>query len=231
MINLSKGTVLTLSTAAILISIITAASPGYARPGIIVDGVVADRDWAWATKFDLGGGYRVYIMNDKEFLYVAFSYPIKSIGDSASFSTYKEGAFSPETIAGPYITSKGEVWDTIVDEDGDNVPETLYREEPTKRYRWAVESGTEIKVPLAELRLSPGETIKAMFFLDVLGKERYVYPRGADAFNVNTYKTITLSGYSFPTGEVTRVATLILLASGIAITLGSLLHPTKYRKQ
>jgi len=174
------------------------------RPMPTIDGVISEGEWDEATRFDLvkdGVIYEAYITNDDQFMYVAFDYAVTTGSDFASFNTYKEDAFDPEKITVACVCASTAiypdvvhaVWDTIedVDDDGFELAEWS-REDPTERFIWDVETATEMKVPLEELGLSSGDNIKTMFVLNQQVGGTYVYPEGADAFDLDTYEDFTL---------------------------------------
>lgn len=187
----------TKATAAVMMMLFLAgfvavAIPVEADPGIVLDGIISSGEWGEATSFALGP-YTVFIMNDLDFMYVAFDYPVTTGSDFASFNTYKQDTFDPETINAPCVASWDSVWDTIVDENADDVPETWHREDPSTRYDYSVDTATEMKVPLTELGLSAGDSIKLMFVLNVHMVGTYVYPTGANSFDVTTYECYKMS--------------------------------------
>lgn len=159
---------------------------------LTIDGVLGIDEWDWATSFNLGlDGYTVYVANDNEFMYIAFDYV--TINGWVSFNTYKVGTFIPETINAPCIASYSPCWDKIeADEFGEFTFDGWSREDPTTRYTYAEDTATEMRVPLAELGLAPGDTIQVMFMVHE-SPNSYLYPvEGADAFDPDTYATITL---------------------------------------
>ena len=175
--------------ALLTLSMLTAVSRASAQ--ITIDGVISAGEWDEATSFSLNT-YTVYITNDFHDMYVAFDYPVTTGSDFASFNTYKQGTFDSERINAPCVTSWGPTWDTITDENGDGVPETWSREDPTAKYDYVVNTATEIRVPLEELGLIPGDTIKLMFVLNAHMIGTYVYPAGAGSFDLNTYEIYAL---------------------------------------
>lgn len=212
-----------------------------ADPSINVDGTLSPGEWSGAASFPLDATYTAYITNDGEFMYVAFDYPVTTGSDFASFNTYKLGAFVPETITAPCVSSWGPVWDTIVDEDTNGVPETWHREDPTTRYDYSVNTATEIKVPLAELGLSPEDTIKLMFVLNTYMTGPYIYPVDAGSFDLATYADWTLlptpprpppppvGGTAYPENMLTILAPWI--AIGAAIIAGATIFMRRRRAQ
>jgi hypothetical protein len=160
-----------------------------------IDGVIGAGEWDGATNFGLAkdgvSTYTAYVTNDSEFMYVAFDYV--TFNGWVSFNTYKESTFVPETINAPTVASYSPCWDKIeADEFGEFTFDGWSREDPTTRYTYAEDTATEMKVPLAELGLAPGDTIKAMFMVHE-SPNSYLYPaEDADAFDPNTYATITL---------------------------------------
>ena len=188
---------LVLAVSLALVPAMVSANPdGECWPSI--DGTLSAGEWDQAAAFPLvwiqegGSVYTAYATNDNQFMYVAFNYPIAVGSDFASFNTYKQDTFEPETINAPCVTPWGPVWDTIVDEDDDGVPETWHREDPTARYQYAVNEATEMKVPLAELGLAPGDLIKTIFVLNAHMAGTHVYPEGAGAFDLSTYVPFSL---------------------------------------
>ena len=173
--------------ALLTLSMLTAVSR--ASPQITIDGVISAGEWDGATKFSLNT-YTAYITNDWEFMYVAFDHV--TVNGFVSFNTYKTGAFTPEEITAPCVASYGPCWDTIIDVDDDGFEWSEWsREDSTTRYIYSENTATEIKVPLTELRLAPGDDIKTLFVL-VDHPDSYVYPEGASAIDPNTYATYTL---------------------------------------
>jgi len=172
-------------------------------PEITLDGVIGVEEWAGATTFDLDSAYTAYVMTDDYFIYVAFDYPVTTGSDFASFNTYKEGTFDPETINAPCVSEWGPVWDKIEDIDpADGVPETWSREDPSTRYDYAVDTATEMKVSLAELGLEPGDAIKTIFVLNHHVTGAHVYPDGAASFDLSTYEDGTLPTYATIQGAI-----------------------------
>lgn len=171
--------------------------PAHADPGIALDGDIGSGEWAGATTFNLvsftdgsPSSYVAYITNDLNYMYVAFNYPVTTGSDFAAFNTYKQDAFDPEKITAPCVTPWGPVWDTIADSDDDGVPDAWAREDPTTRYQYAVSTATEMKVPLSQLGLSPGDTIRLIFVLNAHLIGTYVSPYPIT--DLSSYMTYTL---------------------------------------
>ena len=215
-----------------LASIVTVAIPVEAGSGIVLDGEITAGEWDEATSFSLVMGgistYTAYVTNDDQFMYVAFDYAIAIGSDFASFNVYKEGAFTPNKIIAPVVVPLGlwneiidgvmyppfttdRLWDTITDDTPTNgifIFAEWDRYDGTVRFDCSVDVDTEMKVPLGELGLDPGDSIKTMFVLNEHMVGTHVYPAGANSLDPNTYETYTL----WPSIEDIRVEIELLAA-------------------
>ena len=162
--------------------------------GINIDGSVSDEEWDGATSYDLHGAtVKAYVTNDDQYMYVAFDNV--SADGFVSFNVYKVGAYVPEKLFAPVVHYDGtQFWDTLEETTPGSGTFTVYvRDDGTALFSSAIGTATEIKVPLVNLGLAPGETIKMMFvFVDnVLGTG--VYPLGADPTQpLTNYTDVTL---------------------------------------
>ncbi len=171
-------------------------SPGAVPP--VIDGVVSPGEWNKARSYTLlsaadVAGPKAYIMNDDKFLYVAID--DVSVDSFVAFNVYKVGAYTPEKLDVPLINFDGmKIWDTLEDTDGDGTFETSARVLNSLLFEGVRLTASEFKVPLANLGLEPGDTIKVMFAFFELG-ESYAYPKGGRShLPTTTYADFTLEG-------------------------------------
>lgn len=135
----------------------------------------------------------VYIQNDAEFLYVAFD-EISPNGFIA-FNIYKEGAYSPERLDAPGVNYDGEpFWDALADNnDDDTFDDAVTRVMPSYKFVSAIGTRAEFKIPLANLGIAAGDTIRVGFVFMESGVS-FVYPSGFNAtLPKTTYQEITLT--------------------------------------
>ena len=170
-----------------LASITIFAVPVKAQGTIVIDGVISSGEWDEATSYTLTPIYpdpqlprihTAYVTNDAEFLYVAVDYDVAIGSDVVACGVYKEGAFDPEIVNNPEVVASTAplpdvvhaLWDFVMDSDGDGVfwegSVDYIREDPTTRHTFAVDTATEMKVPLAQLGIVPGDTAKISFYIN-----------------------------------------------------------------
>lgn len=139
------------------------------------------------------GGCKVYVQNDDEFLYVAFA-DVSSDGFVA-FNVYKAGVYSPERLDAPGVNYDGEpFWDALADNnDDDTFDDAVTRVMPSWKFKSAIATRTEFKIPLANLGIAAGDTILMGFVFFEHGVA-YVYPATFNAtLPLTTYQEITLT--------------------------------------
>jgi len=189
------------------------ATPVAAQDGTpAIDGAISSGEWDGATSFQIGS-YTGYVTNDGQYMYVAYDYAIKTVGEWANIITYRAGltpektyiswVFMEETGLEPQRWTVQDTHTVTVDgEQGEKIPDGLFTpfeigiDDPpvfvdtvdvagAKKTNlvYAVDSATEMAIPLTELGLTPGsmfpsggDSIKIMPGINTLPNTIFVYP-------------------------------------------------------
>lgn len=116
------------------------------------------------------GPYTGYIANDDLNLYIGYDFVLDPLYDFSRFYIYKEDTFTPDTIncliIGYYQTGGfGAHLAQLVDGTGNGVFESVSIA-PTDIFNYDIDEATEMVVPLTELNLVVGDTVKIGFQIE-----------------------------------------------------------------